>query len=79
MRQRFVILLLVLFGGLRMGGSVVAAHDVPALPACSGLRWIVNVGSLQRSLQVFPLDQQRQYFDSSCTFLVSGPCHRPPH
>lgn len=73
MRQRFVILLLVLLGGLRMGGSAVAAHDVPALPACSGLRWIVNVGSLQRSLQVFPLDQQRQYFDSSCTFLVSGP------
>lgn len=44
----------------------------PAVPACDRLRWIVNAGSLRASQAEFPLDLQRAYFDSPCTFLVVG-------
>jgi hypothetical protein len=66
----------------RLAGSIAsfllmvatAAAQAPAnLPACeSGIRWIVNAGSLQHSLADFPLDLQKKYFDSACTFLVIG-------
>jgi hypothetical protein len=36
------------------------------------MRWIVNAGSLQHSQADFPLDLQKKYFDSACTFLVIG-------
>jgi hypothetical protein len=42
------------------------------LPCKDGFRWIVNSGSLHRSQTDFPLDLQRQFFDSPCTFLVVG-------
>lgn len=48
------------------------AQSVPTLPACTGLRWIVNAGSLKHSQPDFPLDLQTKYFNSTCTFLVVG-------
>ena len=53
--------------------AAAAAQAPAALPACeSGIRWIVNAGSLQHSQADFPLDLQKKYFDSACTFLVIG-------
>ena len=54
--------------------AATAGAQTPAgLPACeSGIRWIVNAGSLQHSQADFPLDLQKKYFDSACTFLVIG-------
>jgi hypothetical protein len=51
-----------------------AGAQAPAnIPACEGgIRWIVNAGSLQHSQADFPLDLQKKYFDSGCTFLVIG-------
>ena len=59
---------------LVMAISAAARAQVPAnLPPCEkGIRWIVNAGSLQHSQTDFPLDLQRKYFDSPCTFLVIG-------
>lgn len=51
--------------------------QTPSLPPCNGLRWIVNAGSLRAAQSQFPLDLQRNYFDSPCTFLVTGP-NLPP-
>jgi len=54
--------------------TTTAAAQTPAgPPVCeSGLRWIVNAGSLQHSQADFSLDLQKKYFDSACTFLVIG-------
>lgn len=49
-----------------------AAQGASPLPACHGLRWIANAGSLRRSQADFPLAQQRQYLGTPCTFLVGG-------
>jgi hypothetical protein len=56
-----LLLLLVIFGPQTRG---------PDLAPCTGLRWIVNAGSLERSRAEFPVELQRKYFDSPCTFLV---------
>ncbi len=72
MRNGSVTLFLALLGGLLFGVPAIRAQDAPPIPACTGLRWIVNAGSLHRSLHVFPLAQQQQFFDSPCTFLVTG-------
>jgi hypothetical protein len=60
--------------GFLLAVTAAAAAQAPAgLPACeSGIRWIVNAGSLQHSQVDFPLDLQKNYFDSPCTFLVIG-------
>lgn len=73
MRNSPVTLLLILLSGLHFGVPAIRAQDAPPLPACTGLRWIVNAGSLHRSLTAFPLVQQQRAFDSQCTFLVTGP------
>jgi hypothetical protein len=53
--------------------ATACAQSPAGLPPCeSGLRWIVNAGSLQHSQADFPLDLQKKYFDSGCTFLVIG-------
>lgn len=50
-----------------------AGAPLPMLPTCShGLHWIVNAGSLQHSVTIFPLALQRRYLNSPCTFLVIG-------
>lgn len=48
------------------------AQDMFSLPECDGLRWIVNAGSLKSVQEEFSLEAQKKYFDSSCTFLVTG-------
>ena len=45
----------------------------PAIPQCSGTRWIVNGGSLLRASPAFPAQLQHKQFDSTCTFLVTAP------
>jgi hypothetical protein len=56
-----------------MVAMVAAAQASASLPPCdSGIRWIVNAGSLEHSLADFPIDLQKKYFDSGCTFLVIG-------
>ena len=50
--------------------AAAARGQAPHVPPCDGLRWIVNTGSLKASQAAFPLDVQRKYFDSPCTFLV---------
>lgn len=52
--------------------DVVSATTV-VVPPCHGPRWIVNVGSLKHSQSDFPLELQKKFFDSPCTFLVTGP------
>jgi len=52
---------------------LACAQSPPSVPACNGgSRWIVNSGSLKRSQAEFPLEAQKKYFDSPCTFLVIG-------
>lgn len=53
-----------------MASATATAAQSPDLPPCSTTRWIVNSGSLRASQAEFPLDLQRQQFDSPCTFLV---------
>ncbi len=52
--------------------AAIAQAPANPTPCESGIRWIVNAGSLQHSLTDFPLDLQKKYFDSPCTFLVVG-------
>ena len=73
MRNYSVSVFLVLLGGLLFGVPTIQAQDAPPIPTCTGLRWIVNVGSLRRSQSAFPLAKQQRTFDSPCTFLVTGP------
>lgn len=65
-----IALVLVLLGSMFSLPRVAHASSLPAVPTCTGLRWIVNVGSLRRSQGAFPLAQQQRAFDSPCTFLV---------
>ncbi|MBV9183536.1 MAG: hypothetical protein JO356_19710 [Acidobacteria bacterium] len=54
--------------------------QTPMIPPCKGqFRWILNAGSLKRSQPQFPLDLQRKYFDSACTFLVIGGAGPPDY
>lgn len=60
-------------GLLVMSLSAARAQGPANLPPCqNGVRWIVNAGSLEHSQADFPLDLQKKYFDSPCTFLVIG-------
>lgn len=73
LRWAFCILVLV-------GSMAVALHAqsaaAPELPPCLkqdgslGVRWIVNAGSLKRSSNAIPVDVQRRYFGTRCTFLT---------
>ena len=57
----------------RFPAQTSESQQVSAIPPCQdGFRWIVNAGSLKRSQPDFPLELQQKYFDSPCTFLVSG-------
>lgn len=53
--------------------ALAQAQAFRSVPSCRGLRWIVNSGSLKASQPEFPLELQRKYFDSPCTFLVMPP------
>lgn len=68
-----IALVLVFLGSMFSLPRVAHASSLPDVPTCTGLRWIVNAGSLHRSLSAFPLAQQQRSFDSPCTFLVTGP------
>lgn len=59
----------------------VVPHAQESQPAnaCQDPRWIVNSGSLKRSQAAFPLEEQRRYLDSSCTFLVVGKVEDPDY
>ena len=52
--------------------AAIAQAPANPTPCEGGIRWIVNAGSLEHSQADFPLDLQKKYFDSSCTFLVVG-------
>lgn len=67
---RFVIRLILLFVFTVLVQGVSIAETAPQVPPCTGLRWIVNSGSLRTSQPDFPLELQRKFFDSTCTFLV---------
>ena len=74
---RAVVLGLAMFGTLVLSSGLALAQSsqaqsAPSLPACTGLRWIVNAGSLKHSQPDFPQDLQAKYFNSPCTFLVIG-------
>lgn len=73
MRRRAIVLLC---GSIVAFGPTLLNGQSGRLPTCNGLRWIVNAGSLHASRAEFPLELQRKYFDSPCTFLVEG--HNAP-
>jgi hypothetical protein len=52
--------------------AAIAQAPANPTPCDNGIRWIVNAGSLEHSQADFPLDLQKKYFDSPCTFLVIG-------
>ena len=63
-----VVIVLVLANEFSAG-----AQTIPTIPICKDqFRWILKAGSLKRSQAQFPLELQRKYFDSICTFLVVG-------
>ncbi|HEU0276407.1 MAG TPA: hypothetical protein VFQ95_01090 [Rhodanobacteraceae bacterium] len=52
--------------------AIAGTPPVRAQACASGTRWIVSAGSLLRSRSAFPVDRQREYLDSPCTFLIEG-------
>src|SRR5579863_6904860 len=52
------------------------ASQTVGIPSCNsadgglGVRWIVNAGSLHRAVSAIPIEEQRRYFGSPCTFMV---------
>jgi hypothetical protein len=65
---------------LKAADVVVTEEGQPqAVPPCQGLRWLVDSRSLQHSRGEFPLELQRKYFDSPCTFLVGDGAGLPDY